>query len=73
MEQILLAFGLHKETVTAKMMLSKTTKVKVRSLNGDTDFYEIVTVILQGDKLATYLNNLQRLRISKVDRSNKRK
>ena len=37
MEQILLAYGLPKETVTAIMMLYKNTKVKVRSPDEDTD------------------------------------
>ena len=35
-EQILIAYGLPKETVTAIMMLYRNTKVKVRSLDGDT-------------------------------------
>ena len=38
MEQILLAYGLPKETITAIMMLYKNTKVKVRSSDGDTDY-----------------------------------
>ena len=37
------------------MMLYKNTKVKVRSLNGDTDYLDIVTGVLQGDTLAPYL------------------
>ncbi len=36
MESTLLAYGLPKETVTAIMMLYKNTKVKIRSLDGDT-------------------------------------
>ena len=47
MEQILLAYGLSKETVTAIMMFYKNMKVKVRSQDGDIDF-EIVTGVLQG-------------------------
>ena len=35
MEQILLAYGLPKETITAIMMLYENTKVKVCSLDGD--------------------------------------
>ena len=35
MEQILLAYDLPKETITAMTMLYKNTKVKVRSLDGD--------------------------------------
>ena len=41
MEQILLAYGLLKETVTAIMMLYSNTKVKLRSPDGDTDFFDI--------------------------------
>ena len=37
------------------MILYKNTKVKVRSPDGDTDFFYIVTGVLQGDTLATYL------------------
>ena len=55
MEQILLAYGFPKETVTAIMMLFKNTKVKVRSPDGDTDYCDIVTGVLQGDTLAPYL------------------
>ena len=55
MEQILLAYGLPKETVAAIMMLYRNTKVKVRSPDGDTDSFDIVVSVLQGDKLATYL------------------
>ena len=55
MEQILLADGLPKETVTAIMMLYWNTKVKVRSADGDTDFFNIVARVLQRDTLASYL------------------
>ena len=55
MEQILLAYGLPKETVAAIMMLQKTMKVKVRSPDGDTDYFNIVAGVLQGDTLAQYL------------------
>ena len=37
------------------MMLYKNTKVKVRSPDGDTDYFDIVAGVLQGDTLATYL------------------
>ena len=43
------AFGLPKETVTTIMMRYKTTKVKVRSLDGDADSFDIVSAILQGN------------------------
>ena len=46
MEQILLTYGLPKETIAAVMMLYKNTKVKVRSPDGDTDFFEIVAGVL---------------------------
>ena len=55
MEQILLAYGLPKETVEAIMMLYKNPKVKVRSPDGDTDYFNIVASVPQGDKLAPYL------------------
>ena len=37
MDQILLSYGIPKETVAAIMILYRNTKVKVRSLDGDTD------------------------------------
>ena len=55
MEQILLANGLPKETVKAITMLCKNTKVKVRPLDGDTDYFDIIAFVLQGDTLAPYL------------------
>ena len=55
MEQILLAFGLPKETVAAIAILYRNTKVKVRSPDGDTEYFDIVAGVLQGDTLAPYL------------------
>ena len=55
MEPILLAYGLPKETVAAIMMLYINTKVKVRSPDGDTDYFVIVAGVLQGDILVPYL------------------
>ena len=55
MEQILLAYGLPKETVAAIMILYRNTKVKVRSPDGDTEYFDIVAEVLQGDTLAPYL------------------
>ena len=52
----LLAYGLPKETVAAIMMLYKTTKVKVRSPDGDTDVFDIIAGVIQGDILAPYLS-----------------
>ena len=54
-EQILLAYSLQKETVAAIMILYRNTKVKVRSPDGDTDYFDIVAGVLQGDTLAPYL------------------
>ena len=36
------------------MILYRNTKVKVRSLDGDTDYFDIVAGVLQGDTLAPY-------------------
>ena len=55
MKQILIANGLPKEIVAAIMMLYKNTKVKVRSPEGDTNNFDIVAGVLQGDTLAPYL------------------
>ena len=55
MEQILLTYSLPKETVAAKIMLYKNTKVKVHSPDRDTDYFDIVAGVLQGDTLAPYL------------------
>ena len=55
MEQILPAYGFPKETVAAIMMLDKNTKVKVQSLDGDTDYFDTVAGVLQGDTLAPKL------------------
>ena len=55
MEQVLLAYGLPKETVAAITILYRNTKVKVRSPDGDTEYFDIVAGVLQGDTLAPYL------------------
>ena len=55
MEQILLAYGIPKETVAAIMILYRNTKVKARSPDGDTYYFEIVAGVLQGDTLPPYL------------------
>ena len=55
MEQILLAYNLPKETIAAIMIFYRNTKVKVRSPDGDTDYFDIVAGVLQGDTLAPYL------------------
>ena len=55
MEQILLAYGLPKETVAAITILYRNTKVKVRSPDGEAEDFDIVAGVLQGDTLAPYL------------------
>ena len=55
MEQILLAYDLPKETVAAITILYKITKMNVRSPDGDTEYFDIVAGVLQGDTLALYL------------------
>ena len=65
--------GLPKETVTALMILYRKMKVKWDSPDGDTDFFDIVAGVLQGDTLAPYVYNQPRLHILYIDRSNKKK
>ena len=55
MEQILQAYGLPKETVAAITILYRNTKVKVRSPDGDTEYFDSVAGVLQGDTLSPYL------------------
>ena len=55
MEQIFLAYGIPKETVAAIMILFWNTKVKVRSPDEDTEYFDTVAGVLQGDTLASYL------------------
>ena len=55
MEQILVVYDLPKETVAAITILYRNTKVKVRSPDGDTEYFDIVAGVLQGDLLAPYL------------------
>ena len=55
MEQILLTYGIPKETVAAITILYRNTKVKVRSPDGDIKYFVIVAGVLQGDTLAPYL------------------
>ena len=48
------------------MMLYSNTKVKVRSPDGETDFFDLVAEVLQGDILTQYLS----IKVRKVgDRS----
>ena len=55
MEQILLAYGIPKETAAAITILYRNTKVKVRSPDVNTEYFDIVARVLQGDTLAPYL------------------
>ena len=47
MKQVLLAYGLPKETVAAIIMPYKNPKVKVRSPDGDTEYFDIVAGVLE--------------------------
>ena len=55
-ELIPLAYSLPKKTVAAIIMFNKNIKVKVSSPDWDTDLFDIVAVVLQGDKLGPYLS-----------------
>ena len=55
MEQILLAYDFSIKTITIIMILYKNMKAMVCPLDGDTDLFDIVTGILQGDTLAPYM------------------
>ena len=46
MEQILLAYDIPKETVAAITILYRNTKVKVRSLYGDTEYFDTLALYL---------------------------
>ena len=72
MEQILLAYGIPKETVAAITILYRNTKVKVRSPDGDTEYFGIVAGVLQGDTLAPYLFIICPDYVN-IDRQNQRK
>ena len=70
-EQILLAYGLTKETVTAIVVLYKNIKAVVCSADEDADFFKIIPGVLQGDTL--FAHTLLRLCTSIINWSNKRK
>ena len=55
MEQIPLTSGLPQKSVAAIMMSYKNTKVKVCSSDRNTDYFDIVAGVLQGDIFASYL------------------
>ena len=48
MKQILLGYGVSKETITAITILYKNTKVIVSSPNVDIEYFDIVAEVLQG-------------------------
>ena len=73
MEQILLAYGLPKETVAAIMMLYKNTKVEVRSSDGDRLFRHCSRCAARRYISLILVYCLSRLRISNVYRFNERK
>ena len=52
MEQILITYSLPKERVAGIKMLYRSTKIKFHSSDGDTDYFDIVAGVLQGDTLA---------------------
>ena len=54
MKHILKSYGIPAETVNALMMLYMNTRSMVRSPDGDTQFFEITTGILQGDTIAPF-------------------
>ena len=49
MEQIPLAYDRPKETVAAITIHYRNTKVKVRSPDGETEYFDIVARVLQGE------------------------
>ena len=55
MKEILLAYGIPDETVSAIMMLYQNTTAKVQSPDGDTDPFDILAGVLQGDTLAPFI------------------
>ena len=55
MDQISLAYGLPKETVTAVNMFYKNTKAMVHSPDGNTNFFDIVDGVLQEVTFASFL------------------
>ena len=55
MEQILHVDSLPKKAGAAIMILYRNTKTKVRTPDGNTDYFDIVAGILQRDTLAQYL------------------
>ena len=55
MEDLQLAYGLPKETVAAITILYRNTKMKVRSPDEDTEYFDIVSGVQQEDTPAPIL------------------
>ena len=51
MDQMLLVYGHPKDTVKAIIMVYINIKAMFRSPDGDTDFFEFISGVLQGDTL----------------------
>ena len=49
MEQILEAYGIPNEIIKAIMTMYKNTQTFVRSPDGDTEFFDIIAGVLQGN------------------------
>ena len=54
MEQIFIAYGVLKETVAAVKMFSTNPKVVNCTLDSSSNFFDIVTGVLQGDAWLIY-------------------
>ena len=55
MKDILKAYVIPEVTVNAIMIANSNTRAKVRSPDGDTEFFEITTGVLQVDTIAPFL------------------
>ena len=66
MEQILLVYGLPKETVATIMILYRNTKVKIHSPDGDTDYFNTVAGILAPYLFIICLDYMLRTSIDKI-------
>ena len=62
MEQILLSYGLLKETVAAILMLYKNTKVRICSPDRDTYYFDIVKGVLQGDIYNEFRTSIDKMK-----------
>ena len=55
MMKILSAYGIPDELVKAISLLYENTRAKILSPDGDTEFFDTLAGVLQGDALAPYL------------------